>query len=163
LVPDDLIPPGVENDDFEDEDNELPNLDHQDNPSSPRPPPEPPDVCLNFKPATAMKNDEDFNQGEIVLSLNVKEMLKMSIPSHLSFGLFSHFSPTPRILLLFSLSGVRTSFLTPASLLFIFPLSHFHLLSLRTNEFRDRVKLCDLVTINKALRGRHPMLIHFLF
>ncbi|GJS43507.1 reverse transcriptase domain-containing protein [Tanacetum coccineum] len=69
LVPDDLIPPGVENDDSEDEDNELPNLDHQDNPSSPHPPPEPPDVCLNFKPATAM-NDEDFNQGEIVLSLN---------------------------------------------------------------------------------------------
>ncbi|GJW26503.1 retrotransposon protein, putative, ty1-copia subclass [Tanacetum coccineum] len=44
LVPDDLILPGVENDDSEDEDNELPNLDHQDNPSSPRPPPEPPDV-----------------------------------------------------------------------------------------------------------------------
>ncbi|GKA42035.1 hypothetical protein Tco_0734695 [Tanacetum coccineum] len=39
LVLDDLIPPGVENDDSEDEDNELPNLDHQDNPSSPRPPP----------------------------------------------------------------------------------------------------------------------------
>ncbi|GKB60242.1 putative reverse transcriptase domain-containing protein, partial [Tanacetum coccineum] len=48
LVLDDLIPPGVENDDSENEDNELPNLDHQDNPSSPRPPPEPPDVekCL---------------------------------------------------------------------------------------------------------------------
>ncbi|GKD99048.1 reverse transcriptase domain-containing protein [Tanacetum coccineum] len=48
LVPNDLIPPGVENDDFEDDDNELPNLDHQGNPSSPRPPPEPPDVekCL---------------------------------------------------------------------------------------------------------------------
>ncbi|GKB29823.1 reverse transcriptase domain-containing protein [Tanacetum coccineum] len=48
LVPDDLIPPGVENDDSEDEDNELPNLDHQDDPSIPRPPPEPPDVekCL---------------------------------------------------------------------------------------------------------------------
>ncbi|GKD28316.1 hypothetical protein Tco_1239094, partial [Tanacetum coccineum] len=73
LVPDDLIPPGVENDDSEDEDNELPNLDHQDNPSSPRPPPEPPDVCLNFKPDTAM-NDEDFNQGEIVLSLNVEDV-----------------------------------------------------------------------------------------
>ncbi|GKA60832.1 hypothetical protein Tco_0760239 [Tanacetum coccineum] len=68
-----LIPPGVENDDSEDEDNELPNLDHQDNPSSPRPPPEPPDVCLNFKPATAM-NDEDFNQGEIVLPLNVEDI-----------------------------------------------------------------------------------------
>ncbi|GKC36191.1 hypothetical protein Tco_1048575 [Tanacetum coccineum] len=74
LVPDDLIPPGVENDDSKDEDNELPNLDHQDNPSSPRPPPEPPDVCLNFKSDTAMKNDEDFNQGEIVLSLNVKDV-----------------------------------------------------------------------------------------
>ncbi|GKE34925.1 hypothetical protein Tco_1454247, partial [Tanacetum coccineum] len=48
LVPDDLIPPGVENDDSEDEDNELPNLDHQDDPSIPRPLPEPPDVekCL---------------------------------------------------------------------------------------------------------------------
>ncbi|GKF53357.1 hypothetical protein Tco_0160267, partial [Tanacetum coccineum] len=41
LVPGDLIPPGVENDDSEDEDNstflpehESPNLDHQDNPST---------------------------------------------------------------------------------------------------------------------------------
>ncbi|GKC96178.1 hypothetical protein Tco_1161620, partial [Tanacetum coccineum] len=57
LVPDDLIPPSVENDDSEDEDNstflpehESPNLDHQDNPSAPRPLPEPPDVFLNFKP-----------------------------------------------------------------------------------------------------------------
>ncbi|GKF33861.1 hypothetical protein Tco_0107061, partial [Tanacetum coccineum] len=51
LILDDLIPPGVENDDSEDEDNEFPNLDHQDNPSSPSPPSKPPDVCLNFKPA----------------------------------------------------------------------------------------------------------------
>ncbi|GKA62690.1 hypothetical protein Tco_0762209 [Tanacetum coccineum] len=50
LVPDDLIPPGVENDDSEDEDNELPNLDHQDDPLIPRPPPEPPDVKKCFKP-----------------------------------------------------------------------------------------------------------------
>ncbi|GJS14584.1 hypothetical protein Tco_0409056 [Tanacetum coccineum] len=42
-------------------------------PSSLRPPPEPPDVCLSFKPDTAMKNDFVFNQGEIVLSLNVEE------------------------------------------------------------------------------------------
>ncbi|GKF95439.1 hypothetical protein Tco_0288174 [Tanacetum coccineum] len=73
LVLDDLIPPGVENDDSEDEDNELPNLDHQDDSSIPRPPPEPPDVCLDFKPNTAM-NDEDFNRGEIVLSLNVEDV-----------------------------------------------------------------------------------------
>ncbi|GKE69870.1 hypothetical protein Tco_1527942 [Tanacetum coccineum] len=43
-------------------------------PSSPRPPPEPPDVCLNFKPDTAMKKDKDFNQGEIILSLNVEDV-----------------------------------------------------------------------------------------
>ncbi|GJT33555.1 hypothetical protein Tco_0923974 [Tanacetum coccineum] len=49
-VLDDLIPPGVENDDSEDEDNELPNLDHQDDPSIPRPPPEPPDVEKCFEP-----------------------------------------------------------------------------------------------------------------
>ncbi|GKG03076.1 hypothetical protein Tco_0310712, partial [Tanacetum coccineum] len=72
LVPDDLIPPGVVNDDSEDEDNELPNLDHQDN-SSPRPPPEPLDVCFDIEPDTAM-NDEHFNQGEIVLSLNVEDV-----------------------------------------------------------------------------------------
>ncbi|GKE41203.1 hypothetical protein Tco_1464608, partial [Tanacetum coccineum] len=60
LVPDDLIPPGVENNDSEDEDNELPNIDHQDNPSSPRPPPELPDVKIRLEPDTDMKN-EDFN------------------------------------------------------------------------------------------------------
>ncbi|GKB58385.1 hypothetical protein Tco_0914571, partial [Tanacetum coccineum] len=95
LVPDDLIPLGVENDDSEDEDNELPNLDHQDNLSSPRPPPEPPDVCLDFKPNTAMKNDEDFNQGEIVLSLNVEDVNSFTF----AIWTFFHFLPTPRILL----------------------------------------------------------------
>ncbi|GKC68521.1 hypothetical protein Tco_1101119, partial [Tanacetum coccineum] len=50
LVPDDLIPPGVENDDSEDEVNESPNLDHQDDLSIPRPPPEPPDVEKCFEP-----------------------------------------------------------------------------------------------------------------
>ncbi|GJR03165.1 uncharacterized mitochondrial protein-like protein [Tanacetum coccineum] len=94
LVPGDLIPPGVENDDSEDEDNytflpehESPNLDHQDNPSSPRPQPEPPDVCLNFKPDTAMKND--FNQGEIVLSLNVKDVNSFTFFSYLEPVVFS--------------------------------------------------------------------------
>ncbi|GJW95633.1 reverse transcriptase domain-containing protein [Tanacetum coccineum] len=76
LVPDDLIPPGVENDDFKDEDNStfLPKNESSIlEPLSPRPSPEPPDVCLNFKPDMAMK-DEDFNQGEIVLSLNDKDV-----------------------------------------------------------------------------------------
>ncbi|GKA10343.1 hypothetical protein Tco_0689776, partial [Tanacetum coccineum] len=55
LSPDDLIPPSVEDDDSENEDNSILspeeesfNVDHQDDPSIPRPPPEPPDVekCL---------------------------------------------------------------------------------------------------------------------
>ncbi|GJY93445.1 reverse transcriptase domain-containing protein [Tanacetum coccineum] len=45
-----------------------------DNPSSPHPSLEPPDVCFNIEPDTAMKNDEDYNQGEIVLSLNVEDV-----------------------------------------------------------------------------------------
>ncbi|GJS18060.1 reverse transcriptase domain-containing protein [Tanacetum coccineum] len=69
LVPDDLIQPGVENDDSKDEDNSTFLPENESSilePSSPHPPPEPPDVCLNFKPDTAMKNDfvnKDFNQG----------------------------------------------------------------------------------------------------
>ncbi|GJY57950.1 hypothetical protein Tco_0457842, partial [Tanacetum coccineum] len=50
LVPNDLIPPGVENDDSEDEDHELPNIDHQYDLSIPRPLPEPPDVEKCFEP-----------------------------------------------------------------------------------------------------------------
>ncbi|GJS43131.1 reverse transcriptase domain-containing protein, partial [Tanacetum coccineum] len=45
-------------------------------------------------------------------------------------------------------------------------LSRISTLSLRTNEFGDRVKLRDSVTKNKALHGRNPMLIllsSFLF
>ncbi|GKB86194.1 reverse transcriptase domain-containing protein [Tanacetum coccineum] len=100
LIPGDLIPPGVKNDDSEDEDNstflpehESPNLDHQDNPSSPRPPPEPPDVCLNFKPDTTMKND--FNQGEIVLSLNVEDVNSFTfvIWTFLPFFIYPEDSP----------------------------------------------------------------------
>ncbi|GJX77633.1 reverse transcriptase domain-containing protein [Tanacetum coccineum] len=54
LVPDDLIPPGVENDDSKNKDNELPNLDNQDDPSIPRPPPEPPDIEKCFKPESGI-------------------------------------------------------------------------------------------------------------
>ncbi|GJS92539.1 reverse transcriptase domain-containing protein [Tanacetum coccineum] len=97
LVLDDLIPPGVENDDSEDEDIELPNLDHQDNPSSPRPPPEPPDVCLNFKPATAMKN-EDLNQGEIVLSLNVEDVNSFTFVIWTFLPFFTYPEDSPVIL-----------------------------------------------------------------
>ncbi|GKB44194.1 reverse transcriptase domain-containing protein [Tanacetum coccineum] len=112
LVPDDLISLGVENDDSEDEDNstflpdhESPNLDHQDNLSSPRPPPEPPDICLNFKPDMAMKKDEDFNQGEIVLPLNVEDVNSFTFVIWTFLPFFKY--PKDSLFIL-SLSGVRT-------------------------------------------------------
>ncbi|GJR15325.1 hypothetical protein Tco_0797977 [Tanacetum coccineum] len=60
LVPDDLILPGVENDDSEDEDNELPNLDHQDDLSIPRPPPEPSDVEKCLEPEAELHQLDTF-------------------------------------------------------------------------------------------------------
>ncbi|GKE81966.1 hypothetical protein Tco_1551966 [Tanacetum coccineum] len=100
LIPDDLIPPGVENDDSEDEDNstflpehEFPNLDHQDNPSSPRPPPEPPDDKIRLKPDTAMINnfgvlnkDACFNLEEGVQSFLPFFAYPEEYPFILSFG-----------------------------------------------------------------------------
>ncbi|GKE09631.1 reverse transcriptase domain-containing protein [Tanacetum coccineum] len=83
----DLIPPGVENDDSEDEDNSTffpKNESSILDPSFPRPPPEPPDVCLNFEPVTAEKKnfgvlnkDDCFNPGRSVsdvLSPNVEDI-----------------------------------------------------------------------------------------
>ncbi|GJR69882.1 hypothetical protein Tco_0015947 [Tanacetum coccineum] len=60
LVPDDLLPPGVENDDSEEEVNELPNFDHQDDPSIPRPPPKPPDVEKCFEPEAGILIIKEF-------------------------------------------------------------------------------------------------------
>ncbi|GJR35923.1 hypothetical protein Tco_1211607 [Tanacetum coccineum] len=61
----------------------------------------PPGIESNFDPG----------EGEMIFL----KMLKMTIPSHLSFGLFSRFSPTLRILLYFSPPEVKTPFLTPSS------------------------------------------------
>ncbi|GKB37470.1 reverse transcriptase domain-containing protein [Tanacetum coccineum] len=60
LVPDDLIPPGVEDADSEDEVNESPNHDHQDDPSIPRPPPEPPDIKKCFEPKAGILIIKEF-------------------------------------------------------------------------------------------------------
>ncbi|GKB47465.1 hypothetical protein Tco_0898218, partial [Tanacetum coccineum] len=94
LVPDDLIPPGVENDDSEDEDNELPNLDHQDDPSIPRPPPEPPDVEKCFEPEAGnfitkvfkgVSKSHDF-MADILPTLPTLVSDLTFISSFLSFG-----------------------------------------------------------------------------
>ncbi|GJX97373.1 hypothetical protein Tco_0353171 [Tanacetum coccineum] len=60
-----------------------------------------------------LNEDKCFNPvgGKIVFP----QMLKMTIPSHFSFRLFSRFSHTLRILLYFSPPGVKTPFLTPTS------------------------------------------------
>ncbi|GKA72534.1 reverse transcriptase domain-containing protein [Tanacetum coccineum] len=60
LIPDDLIPPNVEDADSEDEVNESPNHDHHDNPSIPRPPPEPPDIKKCFKPEAGILIIKEF-------------------------------------------------------------------------------------------------------
>ncbi|GKD48841.1 hypothetical protein Tco_1277817, partial [Tanacetum coccineum] len=91
LGPDDLIPPGVENDDSKNKDNstalpknESSTLDHFYDMSSSRPPPEPSDVeiRLNFETNTAVKNNFDVlnkddcfksGGGAIVVSQNVED------------------------------------------------------------------------------------------
>nr|GEY73085.1 hypothetical protein [Tanacetum cinerariifolium] len=72
LATDDLMPPGIQNDDYDSEgdiyfleellsddplpENESPNFDHHDDPSFPRPPPGPPDVDVffDFEPDTGV-------------------------------------------------------------------------------------------------------------
>ncbi|GKE11458.1 reverse transcriptase domain-containing protein [Tanacetum coccineum] len=89
LIPDDLIPPGVENDDSEDEDNELPNLDHQDNLSSPRPPPEPPDVEKCLEPEAGILITKVFKgvSKPHVFMVDILPTLP-TLVSHLTFILF---------------------------------------------------------------------------
>ncbi|GKD53605.1 hypothetical protein Tco_1286992 [Tanacetum coccineum] len=112
LVPYDLIPPGVENDDSEDEDNStfLPeNESSIREPSSPRPLLEPPDVCFNIEPDTAMKNNEDFNQGEIVLSLNVEDVNSFTFVIWTFLPFFTYPEDSPVILSLRSTDKAKTT------------------------------------------------------
>ncbi|GKC62675.1 hypothetical protein Tco_1095273 [Tanacetum coccineum] len=115
LVSEDSIPPGIESD-FDSEgdiiflddllnDDPIPEYEHFTFDIEPDAP-----VINNFD---KLNEDKRFDTGvgEIVFP----QMLKMTIPSHFSFRLFSRFSPTLRILLYFSPPGVKTPFLTPAS------------------------------------------------
>ncbi|GJV31820.1 reverse transcriptase domain-containing protein [Tanacetum coccineum] len=131
IFPGDLIPPGVENDDSEDEDNstflpkhESPNLDHQDNPSAPRPPPEPPDVKIHLEPDTAMINNFDVLNKEACF--NLEEGVQIFLP------FFTYPEDSPFIL---SLRSEDLVFDPGISNIIIVLLSHSIAL-LRTNEFR---------------------------
>ncbi|GKE79327.1 hypothetical protein Tco_1545447, partial [Tanacetum coccineum] len=80
LVSDDLIPPGVENDDSEDEDNStfLPEHESPNNPSVPRPPPDPPDVKIHLEPDTAVINNFDVLNKEACF--NLEEGVQIFLP-----------------------------------------------------------------------------------
>ncbi|GJX79157.1 reverse transcriptase domain-containing protein [Tanacetum coccineum] len=87
-------------------------------PSFPRPPPEPPDVEISLiikTDAPVINNFDELNEDECFDPGERRLMLKMTIPSHLSFGLFSRFSLTPRFLPYFPPPKMRTPFMTPTS------------------------------------------------
>ncbi|GKF49657.1 hypothetical protein Tco_0142908, partial [Tanacetum coccineum] len=76
-------------------------FDLYDDPSFPRPPSEPPDVEINLiieTDAPEMINFDELNEDDRFNPGGIRLMLKMMIPSHMSFGLFSRFSLTPRFL-----------------------------------------------------------------
>ncbi|GJZ27944.1 hypothetical protein Tco_0572591 [Tanacetum coccineum] len=114
---DDLIPPGVENGDFEDEDNSISlpknvssTLDHFHDPSSPRPSPELPDVeiCFNFEPDTAVKNNFDvLNKDDYfdprggvidVLSPNVEDDDSFTIVIQIFLSFLTYLEDSPLLL-----------------------------------------------------------------
>ncbi|GKB31015.1 hypothetical protein Tco_0870416 [Tanacetum coccineum] len=93
-------------------------FDLYDDPSFPRPPPEPPDVEISLiveTDAPVINNFDKLNEDECFDPGEMRLMLKLTIPSHLLFGLFSRFSLTLRFLPYFSPSRMRTPFLTLAS------------------------------------------------
>ncbi|GJV28384.1 reverse transcriptase domain-containing protein [Tanacetum coccineum] len=105
--PDDSIPPGIESD-FDSEEDIIDNLLNDDPIHERLTFDSEPDVPVINK-VDELNEDECFDPGEVRL------MLKLTIPSHLSFGLFSRFSLTLRFLPYFPPPKMRTPFLTPAS------------------------------------------------
>ncbi|GJX27248.1 reverse transcriptase domain-containing protein [Tanacetum coccineum] len=102
--PDDSIPPGIESD-FDSEEDIIDNLVNDD------PVPEYERLTFDIEPdVPVINNDDELNEDEWFDPGGVRLMLKLTIPSHLSFGLFSRISPTLRILLYFSPPGVKTPF-----------------------------------------------------
>ncbi|GJX03496.1 reverse transcriptase domain-containing protein, partial [Tanacetum coccineum] len=125
LASDDLMPPGIENDDYDSEGdirfleellindslpltkNKLSNLDHFFDPSFPRPPPEPPDVeiSLIFEPdAPVIKNidklneDECFDVGGVEINVEVDNSFTFVIRTflpYLTFNVYPNINESP--------------------------------------------------------------------
>ncbi|GKF64351.1 hypothetical protein Tco_0187799, partial [Tanacetum coccineum] len=112
--PDDSIPPGIESD-IDSEEDIIDNLLNDD--------PIPEFECLTFDmeaDVPVINNVYELNEDECFDPGEVRLMLKLTIPSHLTFRFFSRISLTLRFLLSFPPPRMRTPFLTPASSLFIF-------------------------------------------
>ncbi|GKC12557.1 hypothetical protein Tco_1009339 [Tanacetum coccineum] len=84
-------------------------------PSFPRPLPEPPDVEISLIIEPDAPEINNFDEDECFDPGGMRFMLKMTIPSHFSFGLFFHFSLTLRFLPYFPPLKMRIPFLTPTS------------------------------------------------
>ncbi|GJU08451.1 hypothetical protein Tco_1124881 [Tanacetum coccineum] len=107
---DDSIPPGIESDFDSEEEIIFDNLLNND------PISEYERLTFDVKPdAPVINNFDELNEDQCFDPGEVRLMLKLTIPLHLSFRLFSRISPTLRILLYFSPPGVKTPFFTLAS------------------------------------------------
>ncbi|GKF95594.1 hypothetical protein Tco_0288329, partial [Tanacetum coccineum] len=120
LASDDLMPPRIENDNYDSEGdirfleellisdslpltkNESSNLDHFNDPSSPRPPPKPPDVeiSLIFEPdAPVIKNVDELNEDECFdprggkINVEVDNSFTFVIRTFLSYLTYPEVSP----------------------------------------------------------------------
>ncbi|GJZ30763.1 hypothetical protein Tco_0575810 [Tanacetum coccineum] len=119
LASDDLMPPGIKNDDYDSEgdirsleellindslpipENESSNLDHFNDPSSLRPPPEPPEVeiSLIFKPdAPVINNVDELNEDECFdpggeINVEVNNSFTFVIWIFLPYLTYPEFSP----------------------------------------------------------------------
>ncbi|GJY57747.1 reverse transcriptase domain-containing protein [Tanacetum coccineum] len=112
------------------------------------PPPEPPDECLNFEPNLVMKNvvlNEDFYPSKKMLPLNVEDVNSFTFIIWTFLPYFTYTEESP----LFISFRSEDFVFDPGIVTFHFSyhkpvacsMKVFHLLSLRTIKFRDRVEL----------------------
>ncbi|GJV29014.1 reverse transcriptase domain-containing protein [Tanacetum coccineum] len=157
--PDDSIPPGIESD-FDSEEDITDNLLNND------PIPEYERLTFDMEPNVLMINnvneDECFDPGGGEINVEVNDSFTFVTRTFLSYLTYPDVSP-----LLSSTENEDTIFdpvtHRDGTLICLnvylninkIPIEIFSsTLSPKTNEFGDRVKLCDSVTKNKALRGR---------
>ncbi|GJX00133.1 reverse transcriptase domain-containing protein [Tanacetum coccineum] len=142
--PDDSIPPGIESD-FDSKEDVIDNLLNDD------PIPEYKRLIFDMEPHVPIINnvneDECFDPGGGEINVEVNDSFTFVIRTFLPYLTYPELVASHRdgnFMCLNVYPNINES-----------PIEIFcSILSPRTNEFEDRVKLCDSVTKNKALRGR---------